>query len=58
MFNLKIESNDVMFKIVTSEDEIMFIDEDGGSLKWDNNKTNKVSIEQMVEQITGEYFKL
>lgn len=43
----------VKFEIITTDDEIMFLDEAGDSLTWDNNDKNMKLVDDMVKIISG-----
>jgi len=43
----------ISFDIITTDEEIIFLDERGESLTWDNNEDNTVLVERMVYSITN-----
>jgi hypothetical protein len=43
----------VKFEIITTNDEIMFLDEAGDSLTWDNNDDNMKLVDDMIKSISG-----
>jgi len=42
----------VNFRIVTTKSEIIFIDEDGGTLRWEKTLENEILVQNMVYEVT------
>lgn len=42
----------VSFRIVTTKSEIVFIDEDGGTLRWEKTLENEILVQNMVYEVT------
>jgi hypothetical protein len=43
----------IQFKIITTEENIQFLDENGGQLNWDNNLGNQLEVYGMVKVLEG-----
>lgn len=48
-----ISTSGIQFKIITTEDNIQFLDENGGELNWDNNLENQLEVYGMVKVLEG-----
>lgn len=48
-----IKRNGIAFDVFTADDEIMFLDENGGSLTWELNDMNLSLVDAMIKQITA-----
>ena len=48
-----IKANGIAFDVFTTDNEILFMDENGGSLTWELNDMNLSLVDAMVEEITA-----
>ncbi len=46
-----ITTQGIRFDVITTNDEIIFIDERGDSLTWDNTLENQVLVDNMVYEL-------
>jgi len=44
----------IKFEIIVTQTEIFYRDEVGGALEWHNTNINRLLVDKMVMQITGE----
>lgn len=48
-----IKTNGIKFDVITTDNEILFMDENGGSLTWELNDINLVLVDAMIKEITA-----
>ena len=46
-------SRGTKFDIITTEDEIIFLDENGETLTWSNTEYNSDLVSELVKAVTG-----
>lgn len=50
---MTVKKNKITLNVITSDNEILFIDENGNTLTWELNDINLVDIASMIKAITG-----